>query len=145
MTATRPSRADTCSNGQVAGRYLLDEYAVVWAHGEIDVATAPALMHELAGAVRGQRRRDIVDLTQVTFMDASGLSALEIARRRAEAGNGEVRLVGACGIVRKVLRITGLEQIFPVHATVEESIGRRPAVHHHRTVVQLPARSASRG
>ena len=145
MTSTRPSRADTFSDALVAGHYSLDEYTVVWAHGEIDVATAPALMHELAVALRAQQCRVIVDLTQVTFMDASGLDALAIARRRADVRDGEVRLVGACGIVRKVLRITGLEQIFPVHATLEESIGRRPAVQLDRSVVQLPARSSSRG
>ena len=145
MTSTRPSRADTFSDALVAGHYSLDEYTVVWAHGEIDVATAPALMHELAVALRAQQCRVIVDLTQVTFMDASGLDALAIARRRADVRDGEVRLVGACGIVRKVLRITGLMQIFPVDATLEESIGRRPAVQLNRTVVQLPARSSSLG
>lgn len=145
MTSTRPSRADTFSDALVAGHYSLDEYTVVWAHGEIDVATAPALMHELAVALRAQQCRVIVDLTQVTFMDASGLDALAIARRRADVRDGEVRLVGACGIVRKVLHITGLEQIFPIHSTIEESIGRRCVARHNGTVVQFPVQAASRG
>ena len=145
MTSTRASRADTLSNGLVAGRYSFDGYTVVWAHGEIDVATAPALMHELAGAVRAQQCRVIVDLTQVTFMDASGLNALAIATRRADVRDGEVRLVGACGIVRKVLHITGLEQVLPIHSTIEESIGRRCAVQHNGSVVQFPVQAASRG
>ena len=41
----------TCSNGRVAGLYSRDGYTIVWAHGEIDVGTAPDLMQELAGAV----------------------------------------------------------------------------------------------
>ena len=134
----------TCWNGRVAGLYSRDGYTIVWAHGEIDVGTAPDLMQELAGAV-GAKCRVIIDLTQVTFMDSTGLNALALARRRADAGNGEVRLVGAFGIVRNVLHITGLDQIFAVHSTIEESIGPSPAVQHNGAVVQPPARAEFRG
>lgn len=117
--------AHTGSNGRVAGRYALDGYTIVWAHGEIDIATTPQLMQQLAAAVGAHRCRVIVELTYVTFMDSTGLNALVLARRRALAGSGELRLVGACGMVRKVLRMTGLEKVFPLHSTIEESIGQR--------------------
>lgn len=129
MRSPRPSRqhADpvtgTSSNGQVAGRYSHDGYSIVWATGEIDVATAPGLRHELADAVSAHQCRVIVDLTQVPFMDSTGLNVLVLASSAARAHGGELRLVGACGNVRKLLRITGLEQVFPVHSTIEESIG----------------------
>ncbi|MGH3336038.1 MAG: STAS domain-containing protein, partial [Nocardioides sp.] len=75
---------------------------------------------------------------------STGLNALVLARRKAEAGSGELRLVGACPMVRKVLRITGLDKVFPVHATVEEAIGPRPAAQHNGMVVQVPAQSELR-
>lgn len=137
----RADGADTSSNDQVAGRYAHDGYTIVWVRGEIDMATAPALLRELAEAVRAQQCRVIVDLTDVTFMDSTGLSALVLARRRAVASGGEVRLVGASGMLRKVLRITGLDEIFPVHSTIEESIDSGPTVQHNGTVVHLPAQA----
>lgn len=146
MTSTRPSppsaavAAETFSGGLVAGHYSLDGYTIVWAQGEIDIATANGLMQELANAVHAQHCRVIVDLTEVTFMDSTGLNALVLARRKANAGNGEVRLVGACAMVRKILRLTGLEQVFPVHSTIEESIGPMPAVQHDWTRASGPGR-----
>lgn len=130
----RDGAADAFSNGQVAGRYAQDGYTVVWVRGEIDMATAPDLMKELAEPVRAQQCRVVVDLTDVTFMDSTGLNVLVLARNWASAGSGEVRLVGSSGIVRKVLRISGLDQIFPVHSTIEESIG--PAVQHNGKAVK---------
>lgn len=132
---------DTCSHGQVAGRYAHDGYTVVWVRGEIDIATAPELMRELAGAVGANQCRVVVDLTQVTFMDASGLNALVLARGRAEASSGEFRLVGTSGMVCKILHITGLDQFFSVHSTIEESMG--PTVQHNGTAVQHPAHAKS--
>lgn len=131
-TPSAAPAADTCSNGQVAGHYSRDGYTIVWMRGEIDIATAPELMQELAVAVRAHECRVIVDLTQVTFMDSTGLNALMRARRR-EQGSGEIRLVGACRMVSKVLHMTGLDQIFPVHSTIEESIGS--AVQHNGKAV----------
>ena len=128
MTSPRPmptgdeTVVHSCWNGRVAGRYSQDGYAIVWVRGEIDIATAPDLMKELAESVRAQQCRVVVDLTDVTFMDSTGLNVLVLARSWANAGSGEVRLVGASGMLRKVLRITGLDQIFPVHSTIEESI-----------------------
>ena len=135
----------SCWNGPVAGRYSHDGYSIVWAHGEMDVATTPDLMRELAEAVRAQRCRVIVDLTQVTFMDSTGFNALALARHTAEAGHGEVRLVGAGETVREVLRITGLEEVFPVHSTIEESINAESGVQHNGSAVQHPTRGEFRG
>ena len=144
MTTPRHPGADhpvqPCWDGRVAGRYLHDGYIVVWAHGEIDMATAPELMKEVGEAVRARPGRVIVDLTQVTFMDSTGLNALVRAKHRAD---GEVRLVGPCEMVRKVLRLTGLEEVFPVHSTIEESVGPRPTAQHDGSAVHPPAHGES--
>jgi anti-sigma B factor antagonist len=149
MTSPRPAPTGdepvvhSCWNGRVVGRYSHDGYTVVWAHGEIDMATAPDLMQELAEAVCAHPCRVIVDLTQVTFMDSTGFSAL--VRARADAGNGELRLVGASGMLCEVLRVTGLEEVFPVHSTIEESIGQGPPAQHNGTVTQDSAQAEFRG
>jgi anti-sigma B factor antagonist len=57
--------------------------AVVAVAGEIDVATSEAFEDALAGSVRDRDEAGVVvDLTQVTFMDSSGLSALVRAMER---------------------------------------------------------------
>lgn len=144
MTSPRfsPAGADPAAgsgaNGRVAGRYSQDGYTIVWVQGEIDLATVPALFKELADSVQAEQCRVIVDLTDVTFMDSTGLNALAVAWRSAEARAGEVRLVGVSSTIRRVLQVTGLEQFFPIHSTIEESIDSGRGSPPNRTVLQFP-------
>ena len=136
MTARpSPARASpavgTLSNNPVVGHYSHDAHTIVWAQGEIDIATVHCLRQELATAAHARRSRVIVDLTDVTFMDSTGLNALVFARREANAGGGEIQLVGACRLILKILRITGLDQIFPIHSTVGEAIGPGVGAQHN--------------
>lgn len=64
----------------------------------------------------------IVDLSQVSHVDSAGLSALLLAERQQSAHGGDVRLVGVNENVKSLLRITQLDRIFPMYATVTEAI-----------------------
>lgn len=64
----------------------------------------------------------IIDLSQVSYVDSAGLSALLLAERQQTAHGGDVRLVGANENVKSLLRITQLDRIFPMYATVTEAI-----------------------
>src|SRR5687768_6976127 len=57
--------------------------AIVAVSGEIDVATSEAFEDALAASVRDRDEAGVVvDLTDVTFMDSSGLNALVRAMER---------------------------------------------------------------
>lgn len=77
-------------------------------HGELDIAPAAALearLVEIAGSTVE------LDLSQLRFIDARGIAALVSARRRiAESGN-HLRVVGASGLVRRVLSLVDLDGI----------------------------------
>lgn len=64
----------------------------------------------------------ILDLSQVSYVDSAGLSALLLAERQQTAHGGDVRLVGVNENVKSLLRITQLDRIFPMYATVSEAI-----------------------
>jgi anti-sigma B factor antagonist len=86
-------------------RHLPDLH-VVLLHGELDVASADGLansLFELAGSTL------VVDLSDLTFMDSSGIGALVRARNRIRAdGLGDLELTRPGAIVRKALEIVGL-------------------------------------
>lgn len=77
--------------------------------GEIDVSTSDHVLGVVLGVLNRHRpgRLDI-DLTRVTFMDASGVNAL--VRLLSHAGDMDCRLVavGPQPMVERVLRITGV-------------------------------------
>ena len=82
--------------------------AVVNAEGEIDLLTAPRLESEIFDAIGAQTSAVVVDLSGVTFMDSSGISALLRGRRQADAHGKTYRVTGAVGTVQQVLDLTGV-------------------------------------
>ena len=97
-----------------------DRGAVVTVRGEVDLATAPALADALAGIAPGDGPA-VVDLTDVGFLDSSGLSVLLQARERLSAGAG-LRLVVTRPALQRVLAVTGLDEVFVVAPTVDEAL-----------------------
>lgn len=82
--------------------------------GDVDLATAPSLLRELLGAVARPVASVTVDLGYVTFLDSSGVGALNTAREAAE-DNGVVFTLDAIPInVRRVLEVTGMVSVFHV-------------------------------
>jgi anti-sigma B factor antagonist len=63
----------------------------------------------------------VVVLDGVGFIDSSGLGVLVGALRRMKERDGDLRLVCSKESVLKILRITGLDRVFPVYASVDEA------------------------
>jgi anti-sigma B factor antagonist len=100
-------------------------YTVVEVGGEIDLASAPELRECLHQTIDAGSRQLVVDIRQVSFIDSMGLGVLVGARRRL-LGLGHdsgIQLVCADGLVLRVLRVTGLDRMFPVHATLADALG----------------------
>ena len=86
-----------------------EERDVVVVTGEIDLATAPLL----EGTLRWYLDRDvIVDLSAVTLLDASGLTALIRTRKRLRQSGHTLRTTGERGAVLSAMTVTGLLDTF---------------------------------
>jgi anti-anti-sigma factor len=80
--------------------------------GELDLATAPKLTEALLNAPgRGELS---LDLSEISFLDSSGLNAI-LAFVRSRNGSGQLVIVNPSGPVARVLEIAGIEQ----HAAIE--------------------------
>ena len=98
--------------------------AVVVGEGEHDVYTAPSLSEQL-DSLLDEGMPFVIDLTPATFVDSSVLRVLLEARRRAdERGVGFAVALGQddSGPVRRVLDITGLVPVLPVHSGRDAAI-----------------------
>jgi anti-anti-sigma factor len=118
-----------------------DGYAIVKISGEIDIARTPVLREQLLGLLRPSASRLVVDLSGVTFCDASGLAVLVGVARRVGLLGGSLRLAAPPPLMSTVLRLTGLDSRFEIFATVPEAIGARA----HRSVRDadvFPARAS---
>ena len=103
-----------------------DGIAVGELAGELDLARAPALREQLLGLLRPGSSRLILDLSRVSFCDASGLAVLVGTGRRARLLGGFQRLAAVSPQVARVLNLTGLRRHLPVFATVQAAAARQP-------------------
>jgi anti-sigma B factor antagonist len=101
---------------------VVDEMQVFELVGSLDIATSPTVRAALTSASERGNHRLVVDLTQVDFLDSTGLGALIGGQRRAKEFNGEVRLVAKEGQILRLLRITGLLKVFAVYATLDDAL-----------------------
>jgi len=90
--------------------------------GEVDVYTAPTLRDRIADVLDGGQHRLVVDLGGVEFLDSTGLGVLVAGLNRAREIGGSLSLVCPQERVLKLFRITGLDEVFVVHGTVDEAL-----------------------
>lgn len=96
---------------------------VVVVAGEVDVSTAPELRSVLAEAIERREPRIVVDLTETTFLDSSGLGVVLAAARGVRAHDGALAVVNVDATIARTFEITGLDQILAIRATRSEAIG----------------------
>lgn len=93
---------------------------VVSLQGEVDLASAPQLRRGLYDLIDQGNHRIAVDLTEVEFMDSTGLGVLIGALKRLREASGTMVLGGIRPAVARVFEITGLDRIFTIHESLGE-------------------------
>lgn len=93
-------------------------WSVLRIDGELDLTCVPRLSEMLEAA----GRHVILDLTNVTFMDARGLGVIAAGSRRIRRLGGTVRLVGASRQVARILVLTRLDGALPLFDSLEDAL-----------------------
>jgi anti-sigma B factor antagonist len=89
--------------------------------GSLDLATSPTIRAALTDATEKGRRHIVVDLTQLEFLDSTGLGALIGAHRRATEHGGSFRLIVSEGPIARLLNITGLIRVLAVYHSIDDA------------------------
>ncbi len=95
-----------------------DGSAVVHVRGELDLSSAPQF-EEAVWAIR-DAPGVVIDLTSCTFLDSSGVRILAQAAREASDRGARLDLVAADPAVVRVLEITSVDTMAPVHASLDD-------------------------
>jgi anti-sigma B factor antagonist len=102
-----------------------DGETVLWVAGELDITVA-ALMSDALDRVRAVPGRPLtVDLSQLRFLDVSGLRLLIAAGERLRGTGGGLMVRGATGIVRRIFEVMG---VTPLLADLQSARARVPVV-----------------
>jgi anti-anti-sigma factor len=88
---------------------------VVRLRGELDIDSAPDLERVLLRS-RPARQRVVLDLSELEFMDSTGLRVLLRARAVAQDGGWEVLLRDVPPTIRRLFDMTGVHEALPAEA-----------------------------
>jgi anti-anti-sigma factor len=101
---------------------------VITGPAEIDITNAGQLRAALLAAAAQGHATIVVDLTETSFCDTSGLQVLVLAHRRATAEGGELRLVVRAATLLRLFSITGVDHVIPNFTTLDQAVSELPAV-----------------
>jgi anti-sigma B factor antagonist len=76
---------------------------------------------ELAELLKGNHKKVIFDLTEVTFLDSTGIGILVMCHARLKKAGGALCIAGARGIVEETLDLTSVNKIVRFYPTAAEA------------------------
>ena len=89
------------------------EHTIVRLYGHLGIDSSPTLRDRLLAILQGQPPKDItVDLTELTFIDGSGMATLLEALKVARNHQATLCLKGLPGRMVRLFEVTGLEAVF---------------------------------
>ena len=103
---------------------VLDGHAVLRLRGELDMDAAGRLGEAIEDVHAQAVPVLLLDLSELEFIDSSGLRELVVASRRQQELGGRVELHAPSDPIRRVLEIVGLDQILTIS---ESPLGLDPA------------------
>jgi anti-sigma B factor antagonist len=105
--------------------------AVLQVTGEVDVYTAPMLRERIRELAARGAVHLIADLSQVDFLDSTGLGVLVGGLKRLREDGGSLALVIKTARILRIFQITGLTKAFAAWPAVADAITADP--HWHKT------------
>lgn len=126
---TRRGRA--CPDQSAAAEAATSPHArqpvVVTLPGEIDLTNAGQVHDALTRAGESGAAVVVADATETTFCDCAGVRALIRAHRQATAAGTDLRVAAAASpTVRRILELTGADQVLDTYPTLTAALDGPP-------------------
>jgi anti-sigma B factor antagonist len=99
----------------------INNIQVITISGRIDVISANDLEIFLNNAI-GDNSKMIFDLSETEYISSSGLRVFLATLKILNKKNGEMRLVSLQPVIRNILDISGLSNIFSIHHNLKEAL-----------------------
>lgn len=93
---------------------------VVALSGDVDLESSPRARTVLLDCV-GQRKPVLVDMSDIAYIDSSGVASLVEAFQSARKGGTRFALVSVSDAALRVLQLARLDKVFAIHATLEDA------------------------
>jgi len=101
---------------------VVEGVPVLHPYGEIDLYTVPEFDRAISGALDEGAKALVVDLTDISYLDSSGLSTLIVTYKKLAAQGGDLYVIAPKEppAVRRVLEITRVDTFIRVRPTIDD-------------------------
>ena len=99
-----------------------DGWVVARIQGDLDVYTAPRLREFISDSVSLGDANLVLDLEGVGFLDSTGLSVMVAGLKKTKEAGGDLLIIKPNPQIQRILSITDLVKILPIHADIEEAL-----------------------
>ena len=91
--------------------------------GEVDLYSSPTMREHILSTIKHHHPQTLlVDLTQVLYMDSSGIATLVEGLQLSNEHHIRFKLVGLSPVVLEVFELARLERVFNIYTTTEEAL-----------------------
>ncbi|MGQ9632186.1 MAG: STAS domain-containing protein [bacterium] len=91
--------------------------------GEVDVYYSSAIEEKIKDLIKQGRKKVIVDLSKVTYMDSSGLGVLVGSLKNLRKVGGSLKIAEINPAIANIFEITKLDSFFDIYKTLDEAKG----------------------
>ena len=97
-------------------------FTIVSMAGRFDALCAREFKSVISLLLEGDKKRIILDMAQVNFIDSSGMGALVGGLRGVAKEGGEIRIAGLIPEVHTIFELTRLHRIFDIYETTAAAL-----------------------
>ena len=99
------------------------DFLLVTVSGELVLTDSQQIKEDVKKAIeKDQRYQVMIDLSDVDFIDSSGLGVLIGWFKTVNQAQGKIAYAGLSEYVSKIINLAKLDKIFPIYATTVEAI-----------------------
>jgi anti-sigma B factor antagonist len=102
-----------------------NDVTIVTVQGQLVVTNRQEFKQMVLDAMEQGARTVVVDFTDASYIDSSGLGALVSLSRRLRDAGGDLRLVALSDELRTLFELTRLDALFPLFATRADALAAR--------------------
>ena len=99
----------------------IGDIPAVAVRGEVDISAVDVLDVALESAIRESSGAFVVDLTEVSFLDSSGLATIMRARALLEREDRSLAVVCPPGAARRIFELTNMQELLRIFSSRQEA------------------------
>jgi len=97
------------------------QFTIVQLKGDVDLYYSPKARQAILDNLN-KKQNVLVDLSQVTYIDSSGVASLVEGYQLAKDYNLDFGLIGVSEAAINVLQLARLDQVFPIYGSLDERL-----------------------